>query len=90
MGHGRVVACVLVLWCVLNGVAKAIDYGDALGKSILFFEGQRSGKLPTAQRVTWRGDSALSDGQLEGVRKVVNIYMLHQLDLTIINFVLSN
>lgn len=74
MGHGRVVACVLVLWCVLNGVAKAIDYGDALGKSILFFEGQRSGKLPTAQRVTWRGDSALSDGQLAGVNLTGGYY----------------
>ncbi|KAK9906086.1 hypothetical protein M0R45_000010 [Rubus argutus] len=74
MGHGRVVACVLVLWCVLNGVAKAIDYGDALGKSILFFEGQRSGKLPTAQRVTWRGDSALSDGHLAGVNLTGGYY----------------
>ncbi|KAF9602294.1 hypothetical protein IFM89_026411 [Coptis chinensis] len=38
------------------------DYSNALGKSILFFEGQRSGKLPSSQRLTWRGDSALSDG----------------------------
>ncbi|KAL5833180.1 hypothetical protein ACOSQ3_016854 [Xanthoceras sorbifolium] len=38
------------------------DYSDALEKSILFFEGQRSGKLPSNQRLTWRGDSGLSDG----------------------------
>ncbi|XP_027101547.1 endoglucanase 1-like [Coffea arabica] len=38
------------------------DYSDALEKSILFFEGQRSGKLPSNQRLSWRGDSALSDG----------------------------
>ncbi|KAJ8555931.1 hypothetical protein K7X08_013427 [Anisodus acutangulus] len=38
------------------------DYSDALKKSILFFEGQRSGKLPANQRLTWRGDSGLSDG----------------------------
>ncbi|KAJ0971128.1 hypothetical protein J5N97_019087 [Dioscorea zingiberensis] len=31
-------------------------------KSILFFEGQRSGKLPSTQRMTWRKDSALQDG----------------------------
>ncbi|XP_071916835.1 endoglucanase-like [Coffea arabica] len=43
------------------------DYEDALSKSILFFEGQRSGKLPPDQRVNWRGDSALSDGKLENV-----------------------
>ncbi|XP_054816963.1 endoglucanase 8-like [Prosopis cineraria] len=38
------------------------NYGDALTKSILFFEGQRSGKLPPSQRMTWRKDSALNDG----------------------------
>ncbi|XP_059625474.1 endoglucanase 8-like isoform X2 [Cornus florida] len=46
-------------------VVKALasqDYGDALSKSILFYEGQRSGKLPPTQRMNWRGDSALCDG----------------------------
>ncbi|PSR91053.1 Endoglucanase [Actinidia chinensis var. chinensis] len=43
------------------------DYADALHKSILFFEGQRSGKLPPDQRVRWRGDSALHDGATAGV-----------------------
>lgn len=43
------------------------DYADALGKAILFFEGQRSGKLPKDQRVKWRGDSALSDGKPQNV-----------------------
>ncbi|KAK3160721.1 hypothetical protein QOZ80_1BG0063520 [Eleusine coracana subsp. coracana] len=38
------------------------NYREALTKSILFFEGQRSGKLPPSQRVTWRRDSGLSDG----------------------------
>ncbi|XP_074278995.1 endoglucanase 17-like [Silene latifolia] len=38
------------------------NYRDALTKSILFFEGQRSGKLPPNQRMTWRKDSGLSDG----------------------------
>ncbi|CAO2162308.1 unnamed protein product [Urochloa humidicola] len=40
----------------------AHDYRDALAKSILFFEGQRSGKLPSSQRQSWRRDSGLSDG----------------------------
>lgn len=44
------------------------DYADALTKSILFFEGQRSGKLPSTQRMTWRKDSGLQDGQKVGVR----------------------
>ncbi|CAN8276615.1 unnamed protein product [Cochlearia groenlandica] len=38
------------------------DYYDALTKSILFFEGQRSGYLPNDQRMTWRRNSGLSDG----------------------------
>ncbi|MEB3295115.1 MAG: glycoside hydrolase family 9 protein [Synechococcales bacterium] len=43
------------------------NYGDALGKSILFYEAQRSGRLPSNRRVTWRGDSALRDGADVGV-----------------------
>ncbi|KAL6502369.1 hypothetical protein OROHE_024647 [Orobanche hederae] len=43
------------------------NYKDALSKGILFFEGQRSGKLPANQRVKWRADSALSDGKTENV-----------------------
>ncbi|KAL7132284.1 hypothetical protein ABFS83_12G062600 [Erythranthe nasuta] len=43
------------------------DYHDALRKSILFFEGQRSGRLPTDQRVRWRKNSALHDGASAGV-----------------------
>lgn len=38
------------------------DYSDALEKSILFFEGQRSGRIPSNQRLKWRGNSGLSDG----------------------------
>lgn len=49
--------------------ARSYDYGNALKKAILFFEGQRSGKLPSKQRVEWRGDSALTDGQQD---KVIN------------------
>jgi len=45
------------------------DYADALDKAIMFFEGQRSGKLPKDQRVKWRGDSALSDGKTQNVYK---------------------
>ncbi|KAL1061168.1 hypothetical protein V6Z11_1Z038500 [Gossypium hirsutum] len=39
------------------------DYSDALSKSILFFEGQRSGVLPRDQRMKWREHSGLSDGR---------------------------
>ena len=43
------------------------DYGQALSKSILFFEAQRSGFLPHNQRVTWRANSGLYDGKANGV-----------------------
>ncbi|KAF7804877.1 endoglucanase 17 [Senna tora] len=50
------------------------NYRDALTKSILFFEGQRSGKLPPNQRMTWRRDSALSDGSAMQVDLVGGYY----------------
>lgn len=42
------------------------NYRDALTKSILFFQGQRSGRLPP-QEISWRASSGLSDGRLAGV-----------------------
>ncbi|BBN18604.1 endoglucanase [Marchantia polymorpha subsp. ruderalis] len=47
--------------------AIQFDYKDALSKSILFLQAQRSGKLPDDQQVTWRGDSGLQDGNLANV-----------------------
>lgn len=52
----------------------AHNYGDALTKSLLFFEGQRSGRLPPTQRVKWRRDSGLSDGSAAGVDLVGGYY----------------
>ncbi|WJX32810.1 Esterase/lipase/thioesterase [Trifolium repens] len=50
------------------------DYHEALEKSILFFEGQRSGRLPSDQKQTWRGDSGLSDGSSYHVDLVGGYY----------------
>lgn len=47
--------------------AGDFDYGEALAKSLLYFESQRSGRLPYNQRVTWRGHSGLTDGLEQGV-----------------------
>jgi len=41
------------------------NYGEVLGKSLLFYEANRSGRLPSDNRVPWRSDSALSD-QIQG------------------------
>uniref|UniRef100_F6RWX2 cellulase n=1 Tax=Ciona intestinalis TaxID=7719 RepID=F6RWX2_CIOIN len=38
------------------------NYAEALAKSMLFYEAQRSGSLPPNQRVRWRGNSAMNDG----------------------------
>ncbi|XP_038971173.1 endoglucanase 13 isoform X1 [Phoenix dactylifera] len=55
-------------------MANAFDYRQALEKSLLFFEAQRSGKLPPDQRVKWRGDSGLKDGFDQGVDLVGGYY----------------
>ena len=52
----------------------AFDYGEALEKSILFYEAQRSGDLPANNRVQWRGDSALKDGADVGVNLTGGYY----------------
>jgi hypothetical protein len=58
----------VVLGVTLLGFATAqYDYADALGKSILFYEAQRSGWLPDHHRVEWRKVSALDDGQDNGL-----------------------
>jgi hypothetical protein len=42
-------------------ITAAYDYREVLRASLLFYEAQRSGKLPPDQKVTWRKDSALND-----------------------------
>ncbi|WP_309398679.1 glycoside hydrolase family 9 protein [Cerasicoccus maritimus] len=46
---------------------SSFNYGEALQKSLYFYEAQRSGELPEDNRVSWRGDSALDDGADVGV-----------------------
>ncbi|KAL7001843.1 cellulase [Sarracenia purpurea var. burkii] len=60
--------------CYLGAVNGDFNYKEALTKSILFFEAQRSGKLPPNQRLSWRGDSALQDGKLANVDLVGGYY----------------
>jgi len=43
------------------------NYGEALQKSILFYEFQRSGKLPEDKRDNWRSDSGMEDGKDVGI-----------------------
>ena len=52
-----------------NGKCNSLtdDYAEVLRLSNLFYEAQRSGKLPADNRVPWRGDSAVDDGSDVGV-----------------------
>ncbi|KZV39675.1 hypothetical protein F511_22700 [Dorcoceras hygrometricum] len=69
------ILALLVCSFVLDAAnVQAFDYGEALDKSLLFFEAQRSGKLPVSQRVKWRGDSGLRDGYDQGVNLVGGYY----------------
>ncbi|GMH15159.1 hypothetical protein Nepgr_017000 [Nepenthes gracilis] len=61
------VLLVSLILLALSAFSSGHDYHEALHKSILFFEGQRSGKLPPDQRLRWRRDSALRDGASVGV-----------------------
>ncbi|KAJ8946377.1 hypothetical protein NQ314_008907 [Rhamnusium bicolor] len=42
------------------------NYKEVLKLSLLFYESQRSGKLPSNNRIKWRGDSALEDKGVNG------------------------
>lgn len=58
--------CVFFIFTIFT-TTQAFDYGNALSKSLLYFEAQRSGRIPYNQRVTWRDHSGLTDGLEQGV-----------------------
>ncbi|KAE9615834.1 hypothetical protein Lal_00017137 [Lupinus albus] len=57
----------LTLLLVVSNVECSPNYGEALAKSLLFFEGQRSGRIPQDQQITWRSNSGLYDGHQANV-----------------------
>ncbi|MEN9878095.1 MAG: endo,4-beta-glucanase [Cyanobacteriota bacterium] len=68
------------------GAGSGTGYAEALQKSFLFYEANRSGDLDGAtNRVPWRGDSGLNDGR-DGVyfgdRNAANLQLGLSLDLT--------
>ncbi|GAU32805.1 hypothetical protein TSUD_152540 [Trifolium subterraneum] len=72
MDTNKVYWSIIVAWLTLfQGnillVRGQFNYKEALTKSLIFLEAQRSGKLPSNNRVPWRGDSALDDGKLANV-----------------------
>ena len=43
------------------------QWSTLLGNGLFFYEAQRSGRLPTTNRVSWRNDSCINDGQDVGL-----------------------
>eukprot|EP00095_Tigriopus_kingsejongensis_P004549 maker-scaffold893_size84343-snap-gene-0.24 protein:Tk04549 transcript:maker-scaffold893_size84343-snap-gene-0.24-mRNA-1 annotation:"beta- -endoglucanase" len=60
-GKMKLLLIVVLSLAVLKGSWAQYNYGDALAKSLMFYEAQRSGKLPSSNRIPWRGDSATGD-----------------------------
>ncbi|KAJ0788544.1 putative cellulase [Helianthus annuus] len=73
-GSGRLMISLALFASLLVYVNANFNYKEALTKSIIFLEAQRSGKLPPHPRPPWRGDSALEDGKTVGVDLVGGYY----------------
>lgn len=70
----KIISLILMVCLVFTGLsvqpvkaATNYNYGEALQKAIMFYEFQRSGKLPNDIRNNWRGDSGLLDGSDVGL-----------------------
>jgi endoglucanase len=50
-----------------DAAVSKYNYAEALQKAIWFYDAQREGKLPATNRVPWRADSFLADGQDVGL-----------------------
>ncbi|KAK3423951.1 hypothetical protein EUGRSUZ_F00710 [Eucalyptus grandis] len=64
----------VTLTAASHSQSRPPDYAEALAKSLLYFEAQRSGHLPHNQRVAWRDHSGLNDGLEQGVDLVGGYY----------------
>ncbi|KAB2019388.1 hypothetical protein ES319_D08G295600v1 [Gossypium barbadense] len=76
MGTKTLFAAVLITWLAAFQCCNGhnFNYKEALTKSLMFLEAQRSGKLPADNRIHWRGDSALDDGKEANVDLVGGYY----------------
>ena len=64
---GLIVSIFIVTTAPAATSQDANNYGEALQKSILFYEAQQAGKLPEWNRIPWRDDATLEDGADVGV-----------------------
>ncbi|KAG4094255.1 cellulase Cel9A precursor [Neocallimastix lanati (nom. inval.)] len=57
-----IISAIAALVAPMSVVAKSQDYARHIELSLLFYEAQRSGKLPENNRIYWRHDSLLDAG----------------------------
>lgn len=71
-------ASLLALLATFGGVwlrnVHTHDYNGALSKSFMFYEAQKSGDLPSHNRIPWRGDSGLLDETIDGKSLVGGLF----------------
>ncbi len=52
---------IISLCMLMTASAGDYNYAEVLEKSLLFYEAQRTGRLPANNRIAWRGDSFVTD-----------------------------
>jgi len=57
----------LLLYFFTSSIYAQFNYGEALQKSLLFYETQQSGVLPDWNRISWRSNSGINDGKDVGL-----------------------
>jgi len=57
----------VLLPMAMHAQTPQFNYAEALQKAVFFFDAQRSGPLPGNNRVSWRGNSGMTDGADRGV-----------------------
>jgi len=67
MKFQSIIATVAALASPMAVIAKSQDYARHIELSLLFYEAQRSGKLPENNRIYWRHDSMVDAGADNGV-----------------------
>src|SRR3954467_414018 len=67
LGFSLRVCAGLALAGASGAYAQTFNYGEALQKSIYFYEAQQAGPKPSTNRVPWRADSVPTDGNDVGV-----------------------
>lgn len=53
------------------------QWSNLLGNLLYFYEAQRSGKLPSSNRVSWRNSSTLDDGEDVGLDLSGMLFVLY-------------